>query len=462
MSGIAEQIGQSVLRRVRVASAEDGAGAVRTKVTGPLGVPLLTIKTWRTPDKKIACVLAGPLSGRFRKQVDAFLAVINRLKIIAEKDGKNIYNLYNPPMPSPAAMRPFERKLRTMAEKIVFPATSTLSVTPRCPCRCVHCSADRFVTPDRRELTTEELKDVVDQALDLGVCTMVFTGGEPMARADLPDLIAHVDKTRAHAMIFTSGVLLTDRNVERLAAAGLGSLNVSIDADTPAVHDGLRRVPGAFRKALDGARRARAAGILTGISTYGSHESVSSGSLEHLLEIAREEGFHEVTIFDCVPTGKFLTRPEVIMGRKDIKRIRALADRYNADSHPMGVTAQAKANAYDGGGCFGGFAQFYMTCYGDINPCDFNPVTFGNVRDEPLEAIWRRLATHPEYAPHRHACRMQSARYRAKYVAPICDAERLPVSIDRLPGDGTILAESAVASPRRPSPPESAEAETEP
>ncbi|MCX5672861.1 MAG: hypothetical protein NTU94_16210, partial [Planctomycetota bacterium] len=119
MSALTEQIGESVLRRVRVASTEDGQGVVHTQVTGPLGVRLLQIKTWRTPEKKIACEVAGPFSGKFRKQVDAFLAVINRLKIIAEVRGKNVYNLYNPPMPSPAALRPFERKLRTMAEKIV-------------------------------------------------------------------------------------------------------------------------------------------------------------------------------------------------------------------------------------------------------------------------------------------------------------------------------------------------------
>jgi MoaA/NifB/PqqE/SkfB family radical SAM enzyme len=298
-----------------------------------------------------------------------------------------------------------------------------------------------------KELATDELKSVVDQALALGVCTMIFTGGEPMVREDLYELIAHVDRNQAHVMIFTSGVLLTEKNVARLAKAGLGSLNVSIDADTAEEHDALRRMPGAFRKAFDGARRAREAGILTGVSTYGSHESVQSGALEHLLNMARQEGFHEVTIFDCVPTGKFLANPEVRMGRKDIKRIRALADRFNESDLPMGITAQAKANAYDGGGCYGGFAQFYMTCFGDINPCDFNPITFGNVREEPLETIWRRLAAHPEYAVHRHCCRMQSERYRRKYVEPIRDQERLPVSIARLPGDGTIRPAGAGARP---------------
>ena len=439
MPGITQQIGAGLLKRAKVASTETPDGVVRTVVTGPLGVRLLVLETWRGPDKKIRCRLSGPLKASFAEKVDAFLAVINRLKVIAEKDGKNVYNLYNPAMPTPAAMRHLERKLRTMAEGIVFPGTCTLSVTPRCPCRCVHCSADRFVTGERRELTTDQLKSVIDQAVDLGVSNVVFTGGEPLVRADLPELIAHVDKTRAHAMMFTSGVLLTEKKVAELAEAGLDSLNVSIDADSPEVHDRLRRLPGAFRKAMEGARRAREAGILTGVSTYASHERVTSGALEHLVRMARDEGFHEITIFDCVPTGKFLCRPDVILGRKDIKRVRALADRYNADPHPFGVVAQAKANAFDGGGCFGGFAQFYMTCYGDINPCDFNPVTFGNVLEEPLETIWRRMVSHPEFGPHRHSCRMQSARYRAKYIAPITDAETLPVRIDRLPGDGSLV-----------------------
>jgi MoaA/NifB/PqqE/SkfB family radical SAM enzyme len=449
MSGLTDQIGQSLLRQVRVQSYEDPQGVVHTKVTGPMGMALLTVKTWRTADKKIACDLAGPFKGKIAVQVDAFLAVVNRLKVIAEKNGKNVYNLYNPPMPSPAALRPFERKLRTMVEKIVFPATSTLSVTPRCPCRCVHCSADRFVRREGKELATDELKRVIDEALALGVCTMIFTGGEPMVREDLYDLIAHVDKDLAHVMIFTSGVLLTGRNVARLAEAGLGSLNVSIDADSAEEHDTLRRMPGAFRKAFEGARRAREAGILTGVSTYGSHESVQSGALGHVLQIARDQGFHEVTIFDCVPTGKFLAQPEVRMGRKDIKRVRALADKYNDGDSPMGVTAQAKANAYDGGGCFGGFAQFYMTCFGDINPCDFNPITFGNVREESLETIWRRMVAHPEYAPHRHSCRMQAERYRRKYIDPIRDEERLTVHADRLPGDGTIRADPRLTSRER-------------
>jgi MoaA/NifB/PqqE/SkfB family radical SAM enzyme len=436
----------AMLKHVKIVSTQTAPTVTETRVTGPLGVKLVKMTTRVVDGNKIACDVEGPAAAHVQPMVDRFLSVINRLKVIGTVDGRLVYNLYNPPMPSPAALRPFERKLRSQALGYVLPATATLSVTPHCPCKCVHCSADRFVTPQGQMLSTEELASVVDQTLDLGVCTLIFTGGEPMARKDLYDQIARVDKNRAHVMIFTCGAFLNAENVARLKEAGLGSMNVSIDSDRPQEHDEFRRRPGTFKQAVEGARMAREAGIMVGVSTYATHENITSGRLEHLIQIARDEGFHEITIFDCVPTGKFLRRGDLVLGRKDIEAVRALADKYNRDSAPFGVTAQAKANAPDGGGCFGSFSQFYMTCYGDIDPCDFNPVSFGNVRNTPLAEIWKKMVSHPEFCGHRMSCRMQSQRYRRMYIDPLTDDEVLPVLIDRLPGDGTILPKEEVAA----------------
>ena len=444
--GILGMLNASMLKHVKIASKEVAPGVVETVATGPLRMRLLTMVTRVTADQKIQCTLDGPIKEQIQPQVDRFLTVINSLKVIGTVDGKLIHNLYNPPMPSPAAMRPFERKLRSLALGYVLPATATLSVTPNCPCSCIHCSADRFVTKEGRMLSTEELASVVDQTLDLGVCTLIFTGGEPMARKDLYEQIARIDKTKAHVMIFTCGAFLNAENITRLKEAGLGSMNVSLDSDRPEEHDEFRRRPGTYAQAIAGAKLARAAGIMVGVSTYATHENIENGRLEHVVQIAREEGFHEITIFDCVPTGNFLNRPDLILGRKDILKIRELADKYNADPQPFGVTAQAKANAPDGGGCFGSFSQFYMTCYGDINPCDFNPVSFGNVRNAPLVDIWKKMVSHPEFCDHRMSCRMQSQRYRNLFIDPLAAEDRLPVSIDRLPGDGTIKPKEEVAA----------------
>ena len=436
----------AMLKKVKITSTQVAPTVTETVVTGPLGVKLLKMTTSVTDGRKIACRAEGMIIDQVQPMVDRFLAVINRTKTIGDVEGRLVYNLYNPPMPSPAALRPFERKLRSLSLGHVLPATATLSVTPNCPCQCVHCSADRFVTKQNRMLTTEELADVVDQTLDLGVCTLIFTGGEPMGRKDLYEQIARADKNKAQVMIFTCGAFLNAENVARLKEAGLGSMNVSIDSDRPAEHDEFRRRPGTFQQAIDGAKFARRAGIMVGLSTYATHENIVSGRLENLVRIARDEGFHEVTIFDCVPTGKLLNRGDLVLGRKDIEAVRQLAEKYNADAEPFGVTAQAKANAPDGGGCFGSFSQFYMTCYGDINPCDFNPVSFGNALEQPLAEIWKKMVSHPEFSQHRMSCRMQSTRYRRKYIDPLSDEETLPVSIDRLPGNGTILPKEQMAA----------------
>jgi hypothetical protein len=93
MSLLTEHVSERLLKRVRVENRETPDGVVHTEVTGPLGVRLLILKTWRGPEKKIHCELSGPLKGAFADKVEAFLAVINRLKVIAEVGGKNVYNL---------------------------------------------------------------------------------------------------------------------------------------------------------------------------------------------------------------------------------------------------------------------------------------------------------------------------------------------------------------------------------
>ena len=141
-----------------------------------------------------------------------------------------------------------------------------------------------------------------------------------MLREELYDLINYVDKTKAIPMIFTNGLLLTEENVKKLAEAGLFSLNISIDSSEPELHNEFRAVPGCYQKAFEGAERCRKAGILTGISTYATSESIKTGKVEKLLKIAQEQGFSEVTIFDCIPSGRFL---------KDISKILTAEDGNN-------------------------------------------------------------------------------------------------------------------------------------
>jgi len=307
------------------------------------------------------------------------------------------------------------------------PTTCTLQVTYRCQLDCRHCSAARFTAQDREELTTAEWIDVVHQAVDLGVYNIVFTGGEPLLRPDIFELIASVDAERANAVMFSNGLLLTRERVERLRDAGLFSVMVSIDDCRPEVHDEYRRVPGGFAKTCEGIGRALDAGLLVGISTYAGPEDVREGRAEKMIELARDLGVHEITIFDTVPTGKLLPlQQDQLLSEEDKARLVELERTYNAREGYPHVITQAFINGPQGAGCFAGYIQFYMTAYGDVNPCDFTPLTFGNIRDESLESIWERMLGHEAYRRRSDHCRMQDPEFRRRYINDIPDDSLLP------------------------------------
>jgi len=381
---------------------------------------------------RIEANVFGPPASLFEDQVARVVNAVNSLKVIAHRGERLVYNLYNPPQPTRAGFHAFERNMKAEMAGHALPATANLAITMACQCRCVHCSAERFRDNGRRELTTDELKSVVTQATDLGCTVVIFTGGEPLLRDDLFELIAHVDRDKAVAMVFTNGDLLSAQNVSKLADAGLYSMYVSIDSPEPEEHDRLRRRRGLFQKALEGAHRAMDAGILVGLSTYATSERLAAGKVEKALELARREGFNEVTIFDCMPSGNYLKRRDMLLSPEEKRQIVDLARRYHNDGHSMGVIAQAIVNSPLGVGCYGAASELYMTPYGDINPCDFNPVAFGNVLEEPLEKIWTRMATHPDFCYRHKTCRMQTPSYLSKFIDVLPDDVQLPVHIDTI------------------------------
>lgn len=395
---------------------------------------------------KIVGKAGGSLGEIMQPFVEQFFEKLNSLKVIAKVNGGNVYNLYNPSFPSEAGMRFLARRVRMMLSKMAFPVTANLAITHKCQCQCIHCSADPFIDPSRKELTVEEIKTVIDGSLDLGASLIILVGGEPLLREELFELIEYVDKSKAIAMIFTNGLLLTDRNVKKLAEAGLASLNISIDSCEPELHNEFRAVPKCYEKAFEGAARCREAGILTGISTYATGEGIKNGNVEKLLKIAQDQGFSEVTIFDCIPSGRFLKDASKILTAEDRKQLIALSTKYHEMDHPMGVNAMALINSPKGAGCYGAQSQFYMTAYGDINPCDFNPINFGNVKDMPIQAIWKKMVTHSDFSKRYPTCRMQSKAYRRKYIDTIPDDMKLPIPIERYDNIDNIVKEMSLVN----------------
>ena len=127
-----------------------------------------------------------------------------------------------------------------------------IKLTPRCNLRCTFCQFWR--TEHGEELTTHELKQVVDDLASLDCRKIHFTGGEPTLREDLPEIIAHATRQGIRAALTTNGTLLTRETAYALVEAGARGITVSLDGATPELHDRLRGVKGAFKRTLNGLR----------------------------------------------------------------------------------------------------------------------------------------------------------------------------------------------------------------
>ena len=151
--------------------------------------------------RKLSGSATGAMGRDFAQRLDAYLAKLNKGKVLAQRDGGNVYSLYQPPVPSAAAARVIAHRIKRFTMGHVIPSTATMSATYACQCKCQHCSAVHYMARGKgkdglKELTTEEFCRVIDETIELGAVNIALSGGEPLLRKDIMTLINHVPKEK--------------------------------------------------------------------------------------------------------------------------------------------------------------------------------------------------------------------------------------------------------------------------
>jgi len=380
----------------------------------------------------------NPLVDRFRL-ITMFIAQAKFYKNydLGQWHGKRVANTFAPPVGSRAMFRAMKNVLRGRILRHARPIAMTFAVTYNCQCNCIHCSAGKHYREEVPELTTKEAKKLIADSQNLGISVLAFTGGEPLLRKDIFDLITYVNKKKSIPIIFTNGQLLNEENVNKLADAGLFCLYVSIDSPNPDEHNKLRGMPGLFDIALNGIRLAKEKGMFVGLSSYATQSTTKEGKYKEIYILAKELGLHNVMLFDAVPTGIILKDTSEVLKMEQREEIRQYSEYIRQNQIVPPLSAQSWQNSiesYLGGiGCLAAYIQYYVSAYGEVTPCDFTPISFGNIRDAPLKKIWKRMIHHPAYKHRSSFCRMQNEKFRKLYINPIPDDAFLPYPIDKLP-----------------------------
>ncbi len=387
-------------------------------------------------ENRLVVHIKGSRSKLFAPFVEKYFEWLNRAGPIATDNGGNIYSLFLPPVPSKVHCRMIDNYLYAGHLKKPRPQSATIAVTYDCQLRCIHCSA-----PLRKNgqflLSLKELEEVIKQSMELGANNITLTGGEPLLREDLEDIIARVDPEKAISHVFTNGLALDNRRASSLKAAGLYAVIISLDSPLSSAHDRSRGRRGTFRAVERGVRAALDAGLLVGLSSYATNEFVAEGWLQQMAALATEWGVHELIVLDVIPTGRLLHRGDMLLTKENRQALLHQTRRfYRKHRGRPRITTQTWTNSgawfalsY---GCLAGSYTIHVTGYGDVTPCDFTPLSFGNIREKSLVELWKKLTSHPAYWEHRCDCRMQSQDFRKTYIEKIPIGATLPFPIDRL------------------------------
>lgn len=288
---------------------------------------------------------------------------------------------------------------------IGFPSHPVWEMTTSCNLACIHCHTSGGKA-SRDELTTSEAKRLLDQLAQVPEFRMMaFTGGEPLLRKDLFELLAYSKALGFTNTLATNAMLVDDAVATQLRRCGVVIAAVSVDGFDAATHDRVRDKPGAFEKAVQGAQALRRAGILLHINITAMEYNMNE--LESLMRLVDELGTGILLMYQLVPVGRGRGIEKLALDREANERlVRFLAKaqrNLRAITEPVATPQYwsfllAQAGIQNGlrlrlaetvfHGCAAGRGFVYIKPSGEVWPCPFIEVSGGNVRATPFATIW--------------------------------------------------------------------------
>jgi radical SAM protein with 4Fe4S-binding SPASM domain len=291
------------------------------------------------------------------------------------------------------------------------PYVISWNLTYRCNLACEHCYLDAGGSPlvgtenfaDRSELGTEECFRVIDEiAAFAPECVTILTGGEPLLRRDILDIVRRAAERGLWVVVGTNGVRITENVARRLADAGGRGLSISLDALDPDTHDRFRKVRGAWRNTVEGAEILNRTGLPFIVqTTAGSH---NLGELEQIADFAYDRLAAKVwNLYFLVPTGRGQFVSDITPAQYDevLAALYRIQTKYtgrmlvNAKCAPHYIktileNSGTQFRTYSGGagGCPAGTHYMGIRPNGDVTPCPYLPVFAGNLRTSGLTELW--------------------------------------------------------------------------
>ncbi len=339
------------------------------------------------------------LPWRFKLFIFKHYFSLGRTDNVQEIDGKKVLSIYLPLFPSEGFDTFLDAQIKASRGEPV-PEIVNISLTSGCENNCWHCN-----TPGEREdLDTEVVLEAIKDLKELGTFQFLFTGGNPLLRDDLEELIKATGDSTV-ALVSTPGPVDEER-AKSLKEAGCQGVLVALEHHEKERNDEIMGCEGAYRRSLKSIENVRDAGMLTGSWIVVTSEKISE--LDRYLRFVKEKGVTDVAIFEPISSDeeKMLEKDE----REYLKDIQMVARKKKA--YPR-IISGPFMDSEDFMGCTAGFNRMHISEKGEVFPCDMLRKGWGNIYEDDIKKIWNEM--------------------NSEYSRPLCGCLALNNTEDRLP-----------------------------
>ncbi|MGA7161482.1 MAG: radical SAM protein [Bacteroidota bacterium] len=322
-----------------------------------------------------------------------FLHYLKKFRV-ADVEGKLIIHSHLPPLNSVAYKRFVAEHL---LDKKAGPSHAQIGLTNACPQNCEYCYSKN---KKGRTMETEAIIALIRDLKSMGVFWFGFTGGEPLLNKNIVKIVESVG-VEAAAKLFTTGCTLTKQTAYDLKNAGLYSVSVSLDHWSEEVHDSVRGYPGAFRTALKAIDIFKnLGGVHVSVSAVLSRTMIRNNQVEEFIQFLQGLDINEAWLSEAKPSVESYWNEDSVITEEERLELCRLQDRYNKRGG-MTINYLGHFEGKEHFGCSAGNKMVYVDACGNVSPCVFLPVSFGNVRDRPIRQIYSDMKT---YSPINDRC----------------------------------------------------------
>ncbi|MFX0068150.1 MAG: radical SAM protein [Candidatus Hodarchaeota archaeon] len=313
------------------------------------------------------------------------------------------------------------------------PVTIVWNFTNKCNLNCLHCHQDSSPTSSYPELTTSQAFKVVDNMANAGVAILTFSGGEPLLRSDIYEVIRRAKKNGMLCTIASNGILMTREVAKKLLKTGIERVEIGLDGFKSETHEFLRNASGCFEAAVQGIRHCSEVGFEEIAATMTLYKR-NFGEIEETIDLAEKIGATRFYLNRLIAAGRGIKSQHLdVTPREKVKALKILYERFcQSLRNGSGIQCYARgmpyysrlsyerskgrlftvSEAFSGhewmfrkkfgneiakivnrfargfGGCSAGSTYAGLTASGDLIPCVPANIKLGNLLDQDLEEIW--------------------------------------------------------------------------